>query len=264
MKEELRDAGGKLPLLQSEVIPASFDHAFTTRAAAPEGGVFNLAVGWAPEGAERQVLEDRDRLMRALGASRLFLCTQVHGAEVVRVEKESRPEEIAAVRADALITDVPGTALGVFTADCVPLLLADPVSGACASVHAGWRGVVAGVVTAAAREMAASYGSRPADLRVALGPAIGRCCFEVGPEVVAVFETLVPEGARAEVIVEEAGRKPRIDLRRLLRRQLEIAGIPAAQVDEGSECTRCDPTLRFFSFRRDGRAGQQMAVIVRR
>ena len=258
MIEVLRDAGGKLPLLESEVLPEEFAHAFTTRAAGPEGGLFNLAVGWAEEGAERQVLEDRDRLLRVLGAEKLFVATQVHGAAVARVGAGDRPEVVAAIRADALVTDVPGFALGVFTADCVPVLLADPVTGACAAVHAGWRGVVARVVSAAVKELGDAYGVKAGDLRAALGPAIGKCCFEVGPEVVAEFEKIGAGPSRRE----EEG-KARVDLRAVLRAQLQGLGVPAAQIDEGLECTKCDSGNRFFSFRREGRAGQQMAVIAR-
>ena len=253
-----------LPLLQSEVIPAAFSHGFTARRAsgsAPDD-TFNLALRWGDE--EERVLENRTRLLRTLGSERLFLVNQVHGAAVARVGPADRPETIAATRADALITDLPDTAIGVFVADCVPVLLADPDTGACAAVHAGWRGVVAQVVSAAIRAMGAGFGTRPDSVRAALGPAIGRCCFEVGPEVVAAFAAL-PALDLGEVVLERpAPARPHIDLRRALRRELEAIGVPAGQIDEGGECTRCDPEGRFFSFRRDGRAGQQMALILRR
>jgi copper oxidase (laccase) domain-containing protein len=112
--------------------------------------------------------------------------------------------------------------------------------------------------------MASSFGTRPADLRVALGPAIGPCCFEVGPEVVAAFEDRHP-GARAQGVVVPGRPRPHIDLKRALRLDLETAGIPSAQIDAGPECTRCDPQGRFFSYRRDnGRTGQHLAVIAAR
>jgi YfiH family protein len=156
----------------------------------------------------------------------------------------------------------------VFTADCVPVLLADPRTGACAAVHAGWRGVVAGVAGAAVRALIEGHGSRPADLRVALGPCIGICCFEVGPEVAAAFAAARPPAGGEGVVHTIAGGRPghpHIDLRRALALELAGLGVPAQQVDVSSACTRCDPERRFYSYRRDdGRTGAQMAVIARR
>jgi polyphenol oxidase len=251
-----------LPLLQSSVLPAGFVHGFTVRdtgGATP--GSFNLALSWGNQ--PDQVAANRRRLLAALGGDHLYLARQVHGAEVVRVGEGDSPGTVGAARADAIVTDRPGAAIGVFVADCVPVLLADPDTGACAAVHAGWRGVVAQVVSAAVRQMGAAYGTRAASLRAALGPAIGRCCFEVGPEVVTAFAG-IPGLELSEVVNQQPGARPYIDLRRTLLRELAALGVPAAQIDEGVECTRCDPQGRFFSFRREGRVGQQLAVIMRR
>ena len=130
-----------------------------------------------------------------------------------------------------------------------------------AAAHAGWRGVVAGVLPATVRALAA-LGARPADLRVALGPAIGPCCFEVGGEVVAAFAAAELAGA---VRPSPRGRPDRwhIDLKDAARRQLEGAGVDPAGIDAAADCTSCD-RARFYSFRRDGRAtGQLMGVIGR-
>jgi polyphenol oxidase len=265
---ECRDIEGQpLPLLVSPVIPAEFHHGFATRA----GGVspapyetFNLGLAWGD--AREAVMENRRRLRAWLGVERLYLVRQVHGRAVAGVGSAADPvERLAAQEADGLYTNVPGVALGVFVADCVPVLLADPRTGACAAVHAGWRGVVAGVVSSAAQAMEQAYGTRPADLRAAMGPSIGACCFEVGPEVVAAFRTArVPEGGNG-VVRERPGAKPHIDLRRALALELEALGVPAAQVDPGGECTKCDPQGRFYSYRRDNtRTGQHLGVIVRR
>jgi YfiH family protein len=168
------------------------------------------------------------------------------------------PAALAGRPADALVTDVPGAALAVMTADCVPVLLADPRTGACAAAHAGWRGVVAGVATAALGALARGFGSRAEEVRVALGPCIGACCFEVGPEVVAAFTP-----ALAAAVIERPGRKAHIDLRRALGVQLEAAGVRADHVDAADDCTRCDAG-RFYSYRREGtRTGQHLAVIAR-
>src|SRR6185436_13892684 len=137
----------------------------------------------------------------------------------------------------------------------------DPVRGACGAVHAGWRGVIARAPGAAIAAMGEAFGTRPGDLRVALGPAIGACCFEVGPEVVEAFEAAYP-GARERGVIREGPGRPHVDLKAALRLDLQAAGIPAGQIDAGDECTRCDPAVRFFSYRGgNGRTGQHLSII---
>ncbi|HVZ71098.1 MAG TPA: peptidoglycan editing factor PgeF [Polyangia bacterium] len=253
-----------VPLLQSALIGPPFRHGFTTRA----GGVSpppqdSLNVGGKWGDAPENVAENRRRIARAAGAP-LFVATQVHGADVARVHANDTPADVAGARVDALVTDRADVALAIFVADCIPALIADPRTGAIAAAHAGWRGTVAGVLPAAVRALAAHFGASPADLRVALGPAIGPCCFEVGPEVVAAFEDALPGARPAGVIVEgPPGGKPRVDLKRANAILLERAGVDPANVDAGPECTASDPT-RFFSYRRDrGRTGQHLGVIAR-
>ncbi len=234
-----------IPLVTSAVIPAAFAHGFTTRAGGVSGGPYeslNLGMKWGD--ARENVVENRRRLMDAVGARTLALARQVHGANVVRAGTEEE--------ADGICTDIPGEAAAVFVADCVPMLFADPRTGACAAVHAGWRGATAGIAAVAVDALVREFGSRPADLCVALGPSIGACCFEVGPEVAAQFPGAVIER-----------RKPHVDLRWALRQMLERRGVTA--IDASDACTRCDPASRFFSYRRDAsRTGQQMGVICRR
>ncbi|HVV51157.1 MAG TPA: peptidoglycan editing factor PgeF [Polyangia bacterium] len=267
MRAELvRDPDGRweLPLLRSALIGAPFVHGFTTRAggaSAPPFDTLNLGGKWGDDPAA--VSENRRRLERAAGGP-IFTARQVHGAAVARVRVGDGRAAVAALEADGLYTDAPGIVLGVFVADCVPALLVDPRTGARAAVHAGWRGTVAGVLPAAVRALAADFGARPADLRVALGPAIGPCCFEVGPEVVAAFEALCPD-ARARGIVLPSPRgapgKANVDLKAANRLLLERAGVDPTALDAGPECTACD-RARFFSFRRDGAAtGQLMGVV---
>jgi polyphenol oxidase len=255
-----------LPLLGSDLVTAPFVHGFTTRAGGVSGPPFeslNLGGKWGDDPAH--VSENRRRLERAVGGP-IAVARQVHGATVVRVRAGDDRAALAGTDADGLCTDVPGVSLGVFVADCIPAVLVDPRTGACAAVHAGWRGTVARVLPAAVRVLASEFGARPADLRVALGPAIGPCCFEVGPEVVAAFEAMVPD-ARARAIVVPSPRgtagKANIDLKAANRLLLERAGVAAEAIDAGPECTSCD-RARFYSFRRDGNAtGQLMGVVGR-
>jgi hypothetical protein len=221
----------------------------------------NLGGKWGD--ASESVAENRRRLSRAAGAP-LFSAAQVHGVAIARLGAHDSPADLARVQADGLCTDRVDVALAVFVADCIPALVVDPRTGAFAAVHAGWRGTVAGVMPAAVSALAVHFGARAADLRVALGPAIGRCCFEVGPEVVAAFEAGLP-GARAAGVILDwgAGGKAHVDLKRANVVALERAGVDPASIDAGPECTSCDRG-RFFSYRRDkGATGQHLAFVSR-
>jgi hypothetical protein len=122
---------------------------------------------------------------------------------------------------------------------------------------------VAGVARAGVAALVEGFGCRPHDLRVALGPCIGPCCFDVGPEVVAAFEVAWPKAHAAGIVVDVAGFRPRIDLRRCLRLQFQAAGVSPEHIDASSDCTACDPAGRFFSFRHSGRlTGQLVGFIV--
>jgi YfiH family protein len=254
--------GRALALLRSAVIPSAFRHGFATRAggvSAPPFDTFNLGGKWGD--APESVAENRRRLARAAGAP-LYVATQVHGVAIARVRAGDTPATVARVQADGLCTDRADVALAVFVADCIPALVADARTGAFAAVHAGWRGTLAGVLPAAVRALGEHFGARAADLRVALGPAIGPCCFEVGGEVVEAFEAGLPDARAAGVILEAAaGGKPHIDLKRANRLLLERVGVAPDSIDAGPECTSCEEA-RFFSYRRDqGRTGQHLGFI---
>lgn len=149
---------------------------------------------------------------------------------------------------DALLENLPGHLVAVKTADCIPMLFADARSRAVAAVHAGWRGTAARIGPVALAAMREQFGSLPEDLWVAIGPGIGACCYEVGPEVAAQFG-FSPNG-RVRLALAEANR-----------RQLAEAGVPAEQISVASLCTRCHPE-DFHSFRRDKEhAGRMYAFI---
>jgi YfiH family protein len=255
--------GTELPLLLSSVIPAGFRHGFTTRAGGVSAKPFDtLNFGWKWGDAAADVAENHRRLLAVAGAKVVLRTTQVHGTRVVRVGSADAPAAVAALVADGLASDELGLGLSVHVADCTPILAADPETRACAALHAGWRGTVAGMAAAGVRSLAAQFGCRPRDLRVALGPCIGACCFEVGPEVTAAFLAARPAAREDGVILSAPGRKDRIDLRRFQRLQLEAAGVPPENIDVSPDCTCCDPGGRFFSFRRAGRATGQMVGFI--
>jgi len=143
---------------------------------------------------------------------------------------------------DALLENTPGAVVAVKTADCIPLLLVDPNHRAVAAVHAGWRGTVAGIAQSAVAALGIQFGSRAGDLHAAIGPAIGKCCYEVGAEVAARFGVV----GRAH-----------IDLAETVRRQLEAAGVGGQRIYISGLCTKCR-SEEFHSFRRDGEAAGRL------
>ena len=200
-----------------------------------------------PDAAPETREAGRARLARALGAhGRLLLLKQVHGCAVQRGPWEGRPE------ADASVAEQPGMLLGIETADCLPVLLVDPGRRAVAAAHAGWRGTAAGVARAAVDALRAG-GSDPADLRAALGPGIGPCCYEVGEELRAVFPP--------EVFRDGLRGRPHLDVRAANRRQLEEAGLRPDHIHSLDECTYCHPE-RYHSYRRDGKSAGRMVNFV--
>jgi YfiH family protein len=240
-------------ILTSEKLRAAgFAHGFATRRSGVSVGPFaSLSFSRAKEPREH-VEENLRRLGRAVGfdPALLFEVSQVHGASVVRRQAGvpgARQEE-----ADAIV--VSGGAAGVRVADCVPVLVgATGALEAAAAVHAGWRGVVAGVVGAALHELG------PARKVAAIGPCIGACCFEVGQNVAQQIADAVGD---AGVVASRAGDKARVDLRRAVRAQLRAAGLADEDIEDVPGCTMCDPA-RFFSYRRDGeQSGRHLAVIV--
>jgi polyphenol oxidase len=233
-------------------------HGFSTRrGGVSEGRYATLNVGgkWGDE--PERVEHNRKRLAAAGGfdLSKLYTATQVHGARVAVVVDGVLRDRVAATEADALVSLVPGSAVGVYTADCVPILF-DDGDGRVAAAHAGWRGTVAGIAAATVEAMVAT-GARREHIRAALGPSICIRCFEVGEEVAATFDRIAPESVR-----RTEGRKPHVDLWLANRALLLSAGLSAEHVDATPPCTSCERE-RFFSFRRDGAGiGQHLSFIV--
>ncbi|HEY4014943.1 MAG TPA: polyphenol oxidase family protein [Polyangiaceae bacterium] len=201
--------------------------------------------------------EDADAAIAAgLAPDVLALVKQVHGARVVEAADALGAEAdgvVARGGGRGLALPLSGFAAGVRTADCVPILLADTVSGDVAAVHAGWRGVVAGVVPAALGALGAG-----ARIVAAVGPCIGGCCFEVGRDVA---DAIAAASSGARVVVREAKDKAYVDLRIAVRGQLIARGVRATDIDDVAGCTKHEPD-RFHSFRRDGAASGRMTTAI--
>lgn len=223
------------------------------------GGEGGLNLGTRCGDDPRAVADNRARLARAVGTLPVWL-EQVHGSDVHRAvgERVAGEGEPAAIEpcADASVTDVPGVALAVLTADCLPVLLADSAGRVVGAAHAGWRGLCAGVLERTVEAMRALL-AHDAGLFAWLGPAIGPEAFEVGDEVRERFCDVDANAARAFVVGARTGRWL-ADLQLLARQRLERVGVDRIDVER-----RC--TLReardFYSHRRDGRCGRMATVV---
>jgi len=237
-------------LYRSLVLPGEpFLHGFPERTGGVSTGLrasLNLGMRW---GDDREHVEANRRLLAEYAGydpAELQITRHVHGTAVWTVG-QPLPE---GAEFDGLVCDRKGPVLGAFAADCIPLLFAEPDARICGAAHAGWRGTVAGIARNVITRMA-ELGARPERIRVALGPSIGPCCFEVGPEVVAEFRAAFGE---LPGMIVAGPRKDHIDLRVASRAVLERAGVHPDHIDDRPPCTRCEAE-RFFSYRRDGQAG---------
>jgi len=278
-------------------------HAFSLRrGGASRTPAPSLNLGFTPQASRIQVDENRRRFFRQLGAGEFTLASlrQTHASVVflaTRDTSDALTYQLAGSsgvqtaggplpEGDALLTNQPGLLLSVRTADCLPVLLADPRRRAVGVVHAGWRGALARIVAKAVGEMRRLFGSQPEDLRAALGPSIRVCCYEVGQEVVDAFCGRFTEGERffrrhssgrgtapaaatplSSLPVYPPGHAPEVsgaahlDLVAVAQAQLLGAGLRAAHIQTVPFCTACRTDL-FFSHRREGSlTGRMMAVI---
>jgi polyphenol oxidase len=193
--------------------------------------------------------ESRARMRAALAPhGRLHLLKQVHGIVMHEAPWTGLPE------GDAAIASLAGLLLGIETADCLPVLLVDPLRGRVAAAHAGWRGTAQGIARVAVARLVEA-GSRPEDILAALGPGIGPCCYEVGDELRQEF----PDGD-AFFCPGPRGR-PHLDVRAANRSQLLLAGLPPGNIQSVLECTRCRADL-YPSYRRDGRGAGRMVSYI--
>jgi polyphenol oxidase len=200
---------------------------------------------------------------RSLGVppGSLRLVKQVHGIDAI-VARRGEPVPATRPHGDIIVSDDPTVAIGIRVADCAPILLHDPVKHAVGAAHAGWRGTAAGAAGAAVRAMRDAFGSRPSDLVVAIGPCLGACCGEVGPDVVESFRAGgAGWAALAAWFSPGTGDRSFLDLERANRDQLRDAGVNPDAIFSSGLCTKTH-LARLHSYRGDrDRAGRMVGAI---
>ena len=253
---------GNLEFLVADSIPVV--HCFTTRLGGISQGSqegLNLAIGRGD--TEENVKTNLRILSTALGfdTDKLVLTRQIHSDIVRKVGRADRGKHMvegASPECDALITNEPGVALVVFTADCTPILLHDPVTGAVGAVHAGWKGTALGIAAKTVEAMAAECGCDPANIRAAIGPNISVCCFQTDADVPDAMVAAL--GEEAKPFIHPRGEKYYLNLKEINALWLRRAGVKKIKISDA--CTSCQ-SERFWSHRvTRGERGSQGAVIV--
>lgn len=242
-----------------------------------------LNLGFTESDARDNVLENRRRFLKAVGASpemKLVTLRQIHSSSVLTVGENDLAQSC---QGDGLMTNQPGVLLAIQTADCIPVLIADVKKKAVAAFHAGWRGTVKRIVESGVGKMRVAFKSRPEDLIAAIGPGIAACCYAVGEEVRTEFGSqfsyaaeLFHEVSDLDPVKEKypmlflTARAPghsnlgpslHLDLMEANRRQLLDAGLRAGAITVIGDCTRCQNN-RYFSYRAEsGTTGRLLSVI---
>jgi YfiH family protein len=267
-----RESDGVRALVCAPLEQDGFVNGFSTRI----GGVSEmpanaLSLAGFNEDAAENILENRRRFLKLFpGEWELAGCWQVHGADVrvVQTAEEAKPAENQlgeTIFCDVIVSNAEGVLAAVKTADCVPILLGDPVSGAFAAVHAGWRGTLAGAVVVGVERLAKEYDAKPENLRIAIGASAGPCCYEVGSEVIEAFTKQFADGEK--LFTETRPGHAMVDLLKANRDQLQLAGVLPERIHTAPICTMCRTDL-FFSYRKEkslhGKVGRLMAVVGRK
>ena len=253
---------GKLEYLVAEGI--TVPHCFTTRLGGVSKGIFeSLNIGYNRGDSPENVRANYQILGDALGFSLedLVLTRQIH-TDIVRIATREEAGKSLDNRdwpeCDALITNEPGVALVIFTADCTPILLHDPVTGAVGAAHAGWRGTAMGIAGKTAEAMVREYGCDPKNIRAAIGPNIGYCCFETDADVPDAM--IAALGEEAKPFIHPNGEKYYVNLKKINALWLRKAGVELIEISDA--CTVCQSD-RYWSHRvTRGERGSQGAIIV--
>lgn len=239
-------------------------HGFSTRlGGVSEGHLASLNLGVHRGDSTENVRENYRIFGQAVGFSpeQTVFTRQLHTDIVERVGREQCGRGLlfpVEAPCDGLVTDEPDVALTVFSADCTPILLFDPVRRAIGAVHAGWRGTAAGIAAKTVEKMRDEFGCDPKDIRAAIGPCISQCCFETDIDVPTAMRASL--GDDAENMIRQVGQKYYVNLKGCNAAHLRRAGV--TQIDICEACTACRPD-RFWSHRRVGnRRGSLAAVIM--
>ncbi len=217
---------------------------------------------------DNRVRTNRRRFCAAAGGDpkKLTCGRQSHSANVAVIEENDAGrgafdygESIPDI--DALVTDVPGITLMVLVADCVPILIFDPVKKTAAVVHGSWRGTLQGIAGKTIEAMAGEFGCAGRDLLAGIGPSIGPCCYEVGKETAGLFKETWPESA-SRFIQRTGEQKMKLDLWKANHMQLLSAGVREEHIEEARMCTSCRPDV-FYSYRAEnGKTGRYAGLIM--
>ncbi len=256
--------------LKSSLI--SCPHGFSTRRGGVSDGMFaTLNLGMNRGDEKARVTENWRRFLDSAGVKqKTFVCgVQVHGNKVhIAKEKDLRraygvyPDGRGMIECDGYVTAEPNVPLAIFTADCVPVLMEDTKAGVVGAVHCGWRSSVADIEKNAI-DAFISLGSDPADVHIAIGPAIDKCCFEVGGEVIDAVRDLIGDDAERFYRAKSNG-KFMLDLRGVVRHRFIMLGVKSENTETVGGCTMCDPA-KYFSHRgTKGNRGSLATVIMKR
>lgn len=257
-----------VPFLAADKIAAlpGVAHGFSTRVGGVSTGEFaSMNLGLSRGDDPDCVRENYRCFVAAIGGTgaRYAMCDQVHGAVVRNVTLADTKTELfqkLGYEGDGLMTAIPGVTLVVFTADCIPVLLYDPVRRVIAAVHAGWRGTAAGAVSVAVEQMKAAYGCRAEDILAAVGPGISDCCFETNEDVPNAMMSAVATPALPYIKIMENG-KFSVDLKGINRKRLELAGLLPENIAVSGDCTACMGE-KYWSHRRLGGQRGSMAAMI--
>jgi YfiH family protein len=287
-KSTLAPKSGKVQVLRAKSLSAIpwLVHGFSTRqgGVTAEYGGKQLNLGITKEDTHENVARNRELFLHSLGTKshgRLWPLVQVHQVHSPIVHRISAAEPHPAA-GDGLITNAPGVAIAVKTADCIPVIAVDPVRRVVGAFHAGWRGTAQRIVEKGIGEMRRQFGSDPNDILVAIGPGIGVCCYQVGDEVLEQFHS---QFAYADELIEEVfdshslhakypllflnqrapghgepAKVPHLDLVKANARQAIDAGVPAKNIEALNLCTACRTDI-FFSHRKEHVTGRMMAAV---
>lgn len=256
---------GKIQYLKPQLGGKAVAAGFTTRHEGVSRPPYNsLNLGSNTLDSPHNVEGNRSLLARSFGTTldRFLTVTQVHGTDLLVIDTPN-PEfnHFLKLECDGIVTNQPGLMIAVCVADCVPVLLHDPVQRVVAALHAGWQGTVANIAGKGVEAMVNIFGSKTKDIQAAIGPCISQCCYEVDAPVRDAFKKA---GAAWDLYSKPGASegKWQLDLSGLNRQQLRDAGLGAGQVEAEELCVSCNQEL-FFSYRRDGGdTGRQVGFIM--